>query len=63
MSYVKTKIANDRNSRVVHDYMREDPLKRPKMRKIVSTLSQLVMSSIEWEASLGGNNPMSQVRL
>ncbi|KAI4328188.1 hypothetical protein L6164_020565 [Bauhinia variegata] len=34
----------------------EEPIKRPEMREVVVTLSQLVMSSTEWEASLGGNS-------
>lgn len=36
--------------------LREDPVERPEMRDIVKVLSQIVMSSIEWEASLGGNS-------
>lgn len=36
--------------------MREDPIERPGMKEIVGMLSQIVMSSIEWEASLGGNS-------
>ncbi|PON44878.1 hypothetical protein PanWU01x14_263590 [Parasponia andersonii] len=35
--------------------LREEAVDRPEMRDIVVTLSQIVMSSIEWEASLGGN--------
>lgn len=34
----------------------EDAVNRPEMRDIVVTLSQIVMNSIEWEASLGGNS-------
>ncbi|KAH7570348.1 hypothetical protein JRO89_XS05G0091100 [Xanthoceras sorbifolium] len=34
----------------------EDAINRPEMRDIVVTLSQIVMSSTEWEASLGGNS-------
>lgn len=34
----------------------EDALDRPEMREIVVTLSQIRMSSTEWEASLGGNS-------
>ncbi|KAF3437490.1 hypothetical protein FNV43_RR20243 [Rhamnella rubrinervis] len=36
----------------------EDPLNRPEMREIVQKLSQILMSSIEWEASLGGKSPV-----
>nr|ASM47254.1 exopolysaccharide receptor [Trema levigatum] len=36
--------------------LREEAVDRPEMRDIVVTLSQIVMSSIEWEASLGGNS-------
>lgn len=35
---------------------REDPVERPGMRDIVGALSQLVMSSMEWEASLAGKS-------
>ncbi|KAI4314370.1 hypothetical protein L6164_027285 [Bauhinia variegata] len=38
--------------------MSEEAINRPEMREVVVTLSQLVMSSTEWEASLGGNNPV-----
>ncbi|CAI9283839.1 unnamed protein product [Lactuca saligna] len=34
----------------------EDPCNRPEMRNVVTMLSQIVMSSIEWEASLGGTS-------
>ncbi|KAK3223441.1 hypothetical protein Dsin_010466 [Dipteronia sinensis] len=34
----------------------EDPYNRPEIRDIVVTLSQIVMASTEWEASLGGNS-------
>ncbi|KAF9605867.1 hypothetical protein IFM89_019126 [Coptis chinensis] len=34
----------------------EDAVNRPEMREIVVTLSQILMSSVEWEASLGGNS-------
>ncbi|KAK3416758.1 hypothetical protein EUGRSUZ_H02518 [Eucalyptus grandis] len=33
----------------------EDAVDRPEMREIVVTLSRILMSSTEWEASLGGN--------
>ncbi|XLR39999.1 hypothetical protein HN51_018155 [Arachis hypogaea] len=36
--------------------LQEDPLERPEMRDLVGALSQIVMNSIEWEASLGGNS-------
>ncbi|KAF7809328.1 lysM domain receptor-like kinase 3 [Senna tora] len=36
--------------------LREEPIERPEMREIVGILSHIVMSSIEWEASLGGNS-------
>lgn len=32
----------------------EEAADRPEMREIVQTLSQILMSSIEWEASLSG---------
>ncbi|OIV93060.1 hypothetical protein TanjilG_20722 [Lupinus angustifolius] len=41
---------------LAHWCMREDPVDRPEMREVVGTLSQIVMSSIEWEASLGGDS-------
>ncbi|XP_063939366.1 lysM domain receptor-like kinase 3 isoform X1 [Daucus carota subsp. sativus] len=34
----------------------EDPISRPEMREIVVALSQTMISSVEWEASLGGNS-------
>ncbi|URD83284.1 LysM domain [Musa troglodytarum] len=34
----------------------DDPVSRPEMREITAKLSQIVMASIEWEASLGGNS-------
>lgn len=34
----------------------EEAVERPEMREIVVMLSQIVVSSIEWEASLGGNS-------
>ncbi|KVH98924.1 Protein kinase, catalytic domain-containing protein [Cynara cardunculus var. scolymus] len=34
----------------------EDPANRPEMREVVSILAQIVMASIEWEASLGGTS-------
>lgn len=34
----------------------ENAIDRPEIRDIVVTLSQLMMSSVEWEASLGGNS-------
>ncbi|XP_061376712.1 lysM domain receptor-like kinase 3 [Gastrolobium bilobum] len=36
--------------------MQEDPTERPEMRDIVRELSHIVRSSVEWEASLGGNS-------
>ena len=36
--------------------LREDAVDRPEMRDIVVMLSQIVTSSTEWEASLGGNS-------
>ncbi|TKY69902.1 LysM domain receptor kinase 3 [Spatholobus suberectus] len=41
---------------LAHWCLREDPNDRPEMREIVVPLSQIVMSSIEWEASLGGDS-------
>ncbi|XP_010924244.2 lysM domain receptor-like kinase 3 isoform X1 [Elaeis guineensis] len=34
----------------------DEPLNRPEMREITVKLAQIVMASIEWEASLGGNS-------
>ncbi|XVF43949.1 hypothetical protein PTKIN_Ptkin02bG0081700 [Pterospermum kingtungense] len=34
----------------------DEAVNRPEMREVVVTLSQIVMSSVEWEASLGGNS-------
>ncbi|XP_059636019.1 lysM domain receptor-like kinase 3 [Cornus florida] len=34
----------------------EDAVNRPEMQEIVVALSQIMISSIEWEASLGGNS-------
>lgn len=34
----------------------EDPISRPEMGEIVVALSQTMISSVEWEASLGGNS-------
>lgn len=36
--------------------LNEDPVSRPEMREIVLALSQIVTSTVEWEASLGGNS-------
>ncbi|XP_003530632.1 lysM domain receptor-like kinase 3 [Glycine max] len=36
--------------------LQEDPMERPEMRDIIGALSQIVMSSTEWEASLCGNS-------
>lgn len=34
----------------------EDPILRPDMKQIVITLSQILLSSVEWEATLAGNS-------
>ncbi|GMI75019.1 LysM-containing receptor-like kinase 3 [Hibiscus trionum] len=34
----------------------DEAVSRPEMREVVLTLSQIVMSSVEWEVSLGGNS-------
>ncbi|CAK7332599.1 unnamed protein product [Dovyalis caffra] len=34
----------------------EEAINRPEMREVVQELSKIVMSSVEWEASLGGNS-------
>jgi hypothetical protein len=34
----------------------EDPVLRPDMKQAVITLSQILLSSLEWEATLGGND-------
>nr|XP_043638603.1 lysM domain receptor-like kinase 3 [Erigeron canadensis] len=36
--------------------MNENPANRPEMHTVVTILGQIVMSSIEWEASLGGKS-------
>ncbi|KAI7727613.1 hypothetical protein M8C21_021184, partial [Ambrosia artemisiifolia] len=36
--------------------LKEDPANRPEMRNVVTILGQIVISSIEWEASLGGSS-------
>lgn len=33
----------------------DDPMDRPEMREVTTKLSHILMASIEWEASLGGN--------
>ncbi|QCD90666.1 chitin elicitor receptor kinase 1 [Vigna unguiculata] len=45
-----------RMAEVGHWCLCEDPNDRPVMREIVVALSQIVMSSTEWEASLGGDS-------
>ncbi|XP_020226407.1 lysM domain receptor-like kinase 3 [Cajanus cajan] len=34
----------------------EDPIVRPDMRQVVISLSQILLSSVEWEATLAGNS-------
>lgn len=34
----------------------EDPVSRPEIGEIISPLSDIAVSSVEWEASLGGNS-------
>ncbi|GKE93856.1 hypothetical protein Tco_1574951, partial [Tanacetum coccineum] len=34
----------------------EDPILRPDMKKIMITLSNILLSSVKWEATLAGNN-------
>lgn len=41
---------------VAESCLSEDAINRPEMRDIVVTLSQVAISSTEWEASLGGNS-------
>ncbi|KAK4493528.1 hypothetical protein RD792_018137 [Penstemon davidsonii] len=41
---------------VAHWCLSEEALDRPDMREVVITLSRIRMSSIEWEASLGGSS-------
>lgn len=36
----------------------EDPINRPEIRDILPMLSNIMTSSVEWEASLGGNSPV-----
>ncbi|KAL8215916.1 hypothetical protein R6Q57_022753 [Mikania cordata] len=38
----------------------EDPITRPEMRDVVTILGQIVMASIEWEASLGSSLSLSK---
>ncbi|AES96123.2 putative protein kinase RLK-Pelle-LysM family [Medicago truncatula] len=39
-----------------HWCLSEEPVDRPEMKEIVVAVSKIVMSSIEWEASLGGDS-------
>lgn len=39
-----------------HWCLSENPVDRPEMKELVVALSKIVMSSIEWEASLGGDS-------
>ncbi|KAL4570176.1 hypothetical protein LXL04_025827 [Taraxacum kok-saghyz] len=34
----------------------EDPMNRPEIQEVVESLGRIVMSSVEWEASLGGSS-------
>ncbi|GKG08922.1 hypothetical protein Tco_0334754, partial [Tanacetum coccineum] len=34
----------------------EDPNNRPKIQEVVESLARIVMSSVEWEASLEGSS-------
>ncbi|KAL2453251.1 LysM domain receptor-like kinase 3 [Abeliophyllum distichum] len=34
----------------------DDPILRPDMKQVVISLSQILLSSIEWEATLAGNS-------
>jgi hypothetical protein len=34
----------------------DDPILRPNMKQIVISISQILLSSIEWEATLAGNS-------
>lgn len=34
----------------------DDPILRPNMKQVVISLSQILLSSIEWEATLAGNS-------
>lgn len=34
----------------------EDPILRPDMKQVVMTLSQILLSSVEWESTLAGNS-------
>ncbi|KAM1129064.1 hypothetical protein ACFX2I_038850 [Malus domestica] len=43
-------------AKIAWECVSEDPVNRPEMKDIVQTLSQILMSSIEWEASLGGKS-------
>ncbi|KAL9327995.1 hypothetical protein ACSQ67_002998 [Phaseolus vulgaris] len=45
-----------RMAELAHWCLCEDPNDRPEMREMVVALSQIVMSSTEWEASLGGDS-------
>jgi hypothetical protein len=39
----------------------EEAINRPEMREVVQKLSMIVVSSVEWEASLGGSSIFSGV--
>lgn len=34
----------------------DDPIVRPDMKQVVISLSQILLSSIEWESTLAGNS-------
>lgn len=36
--------------------LREEAVERPDMGEVVVLLSQIMVTSVEWEASLGGNS-------
>ncbi|KAJ4840650.1 hypothetical protein Tsubulata_033206, partial [Turnera subulata] len=43
-------------AKLARQCLSEDPVDRPEIREVVQILSQILMSSIEWEASLGGSS-------
>lgn len=43
-------------AKIAESCLSEDAVDRPEMNEVVVMLSQVAMSSIEWEASLGGSS-------
>lgn len=47
---------NEQLAMLAKQCVEEDPMLRPDMKQIVITLSQILLSSVEWEATLAGNS-------